>query len=132
LTVADNITLPLRLARRTPSRSDVDDILEIVGLDGKGRRRPGELSGGQQQRVAIARALISKPAVIFADEPTGALDSRTALEILALLQESVRPGGQTVIMVTHDPVAASHADRVVFLADGRVADELIAPSVPAV
>jgi putative ABC transport system ATP-binding protein len=124
LTVRDNVALPLRLAGRTPKRAEVDDILARVGLGDKARRRPGELSGGQQQRVAIARALITRPAVIFGDEPTGALDTRTALEVLGLLRESVRVAGQTVVMVTHDPVAASHADRVVFLADGRVVDRM--------
>ncbi|MEU0743771.1 ABC transporter ATP-binding protein [Streptomyces sp. NPDC006134] len=124
LTVADNVALPLRLAGRKPEPGSVDRVLERVGLGDRKKHRPGELSGGQQQRVAIARALITRPAVIFGDEPTGALDTRTALEVLRLLRESVHQGGQTAIVVTHDPVAASHADRVVFLADGRIVDEL--------
>ncbi|AYG80716.1 Bacitracin export ATP-binding protein BceA [Streptomyces hundungensis] len=124
LTVEDNVTLPLRLAGRTPAHGAVAHALERVGLADRARHRPGELSGGQQQRVAIARALITDPAVIFGDEPTGALDTRTALEVLRLLRSAVRDGGQTAIVVTHDPVAASHADRVVFLADGLVVDEL--------
>jgi putative ABC transport system ATP-binding protein len=118
LTVADNVALPLRLAGRAPRRGEVGAALGQVGLADRARHRPSELSGGQQQRVAIARALITRPAVIFADEPTGSLDTGTALEIFGLLRESVRMIGQTVVMVTHDPVAAAHADRVVFLADG--------------
>jgi putative ABC transport system ATP-binding protein len=132
LTVEQNVALPSRLAGRRPKRGAVDTVLEQVGLADRRRHRPGELSGGQQQRVAIARALITRPAVIFADEPTGALDTRNALEILALLRGSVREGGQTVVMVTHDPVAAAHADRVVFLADGEVVGELHEPSARAV
>lgn len=128
LTVLENVTLPLRLAGRRPRRSEVDTVIDQVGLGDKRRSLPAQLSGGQQQRVAIARALVTRPAVIFADEPTGALDTRTALEILRLLRQAVRTSGQTVVMVTHDPVAASHADRVVFLADGQVAGELAAPT----
>jgi putative ABC transport system ATP-binding protein len=126
------VALPLRLAGRKPEPGSVDQVLERVGLGSRKTHRPGELSGGQQQRVAIARALITKPAVIFGDEPTGALDTRTALEILRLLRESVHQGGQTAIVVTHDPVAASHADRVVFLADGQVVDELYGASADAI
>jgi putative ABC transport system ATP-binding protein len=132
LTVAQNVALPSRLAGRKPERFAIDTALEQVGLADRKRDRPGELSGGQQQRVAIARALITRPAVIFADEPTGALDSRNASEVLALLRESVVQGAQTVVMVTHDPVAAAYADRVVFLADGQVVGELYEPSAKAV
>ena len=132
LTVEQNVALPLRLAGRRPERAAVNAVLEQVGLTDRKRHRPGELSGGQQQRVAIARALITRPAVIFADEPTGALDTRNALDILALLRESVRQSGQTVVMVTHDPVAAAHADRVVFLADGQVVGEEHEPSAQVV
>jgi putative ABC transport system ATP-binding protein len=128
LTVKENVELPLRLSGRPLDRTQFGEILERVGLGGKGSRRPAELSGGQQQRVAIARALITRPAVIFGDEPTGALDTTTAAEILQLLREAVRDGGRTVVMVTHDPVAASHADRVVFLADGNLAGELANPT----
>ena len=125
LTVAQNVELPLRLAGRRPSRAQVEEIVERVGLAGRIRHRPFELSGGERQRVAIARALISEPAVTFADEPTGALDTHVAADVLDLLRETVREGGQTVVMVTHDPVAASYAQRVVFLADGRIADEIV-------
>ncbi|MGW4394360.1 ABC transporter ATP-binding protein [Amycolatopsis nivea] len=131
LTVEQNVVLPLRLAGRRPDRRRVGEMLGHVGLSDRRKHLPGQLSGGQQQRVAIARALVSRPAVLFADEPTGALDTRTASEILGLLSESVR-GGLTVVMVTHDPVAASYADRVVFLADGRVAGELHRPTATAV
>ncbi|MGI8329596.1 ABC transporter ATP-binding protein [Actinomadura scrupuli] len=132
LNVAENVALPIRLAGGRPRRSAVQEAIERVGLASLARRRPGELSGGQQQRVAIARAMITRPAVIFGDEPTGALDTRTALEILTLLREAVRTSGRTVVIVTHDPVAAAHADRVVFLADGRIAGELHAPSADAI
>ncbi len=131
LTVKQNILLPLRLAARHPEAGAVDQVLERVGLSKQKNRRPSELSGGQQQRVAIARALITQPAVIFGDEPTGALDTRTALEILGLLREAVATG-QTVVIVTHDPVAASHADRVVFLADGKIAGDLARPTAKTV
>jgi putative ABC transport system ATP-binding protein len=120
LTVTQNVTLPLRLASRPIDKGWAQEILARVGLDGMGRRRPAQLSGGQQQRVAIARALVTRPELVVADEPTGALDSRTGKEILTLLRRSVDQTGQTVLMVTHDPVAASYADQVVFLADGRV------------
>jgi putative ABC transport system ATP-binding protein len=132
LTVAQNVELPLRLAGRRAGRGQVQAIIERVGLGGRIRHRPFELSGGERQRVAIARALISAPAVTFADEPTGALDTHVAAEVLALLRETVREGGQTVVMVTHDPVAAASAERVVFLADGRLVDELIAPTAERV
>lgn len=132
LTVRQNVTLPLRLSGRRPARGRVQEVLEQVGLGERSRHRPAELSGGQQQRVAIARALITDPAVIFADEPTGALDTRTARSILALLRDAARTAGQTIVMVTHDPVAASYADRVLFLADGGVSGELRAPTAEAV
>ncbi|MFJ4711705.1 ABC transporter ATP-binding protein [Streptomyces sp. NPDC088785] len=124
LTVEQNVLLPMRLAGRRPQRHHAADVLARVGLDGLGRRRPGELSGGQQQRVAVARALVTRPDVVFADEPTGALDTTTAREILALLRDAVGRTGSTVVMVTHDPVAAAHADRVLFLADGSLVDHL--------
>ncbi|MEU8802670.1 ABC transporter ATP-binding protein [Spirillospora sp. NPDC048819] len=132
LTVHDNVALPLRLAGRRPERGAVEEVLERVGLGGRLRSRPAELSGGQQQRVAIARALITRPAVLFGDEPTGALDTGTAREVLGLLREAVEEAGQTVVMVTHDPVAAAHADRALFLADGRLAGELDRPTVERV
>ncbi|CAM3338323.1 ABC transporter ATP-binding protein [Kibdelosporangium persicum] len=132
LTVRQNVTLPLRLAGREPARGQVSHVLDQVGLAQRGNHRPAELSGGQQQRVAIARALISDPAVIFADEPTGALDTRTARDILTLLRHSSQAAGQTIVMVTHDPVAASYADRVLFLADGRLAGELRSPTPQSV
>ncbi|MFE2721998.1 ABC transporter ATP-binding protein [Kitasatospora sp. NPDC059327] len=132
LTVEQNITLPLRLAGR---RADSGRLAELVGRVGLGERtghRPGQLSGGQQQRVAIARALIPDPEVLFADEPTGALDTMTAREVLTLLRQTVDEFGQTIVMVTHDPVAASYADEVLFLADGRVADTMSAPTAAKV
>src|SRR5579859_7253510 len=128
LTVAQNIALPLRLDGRRPRRSTVRDVAARVGLETRLRDRPAQLSGGQQQRVAIARALITRPEVVFADEPTGALDIRTGRGVLALLREVVNEDGHTVVMVTHDPVAAAYADRVLLLADGRVAGTLEAPS----
>ncbi|WP_330452686.1 MULTISPECIES: ABC transporter ATP-binding protein [unclassified Streptomyces] len=127
LTAEQNVALPLRLAGRRPKRADVLAVLDRVGLAGRAGHRPGELSGGQQQRVALARALVTRPDVLFGDEPTGALDSTTGREVLTLLR-TMADDGQTVIMVTHDPVAASYADRVLFLADGRVRDELHAPA----
>jgi putative ABC transport system ATP-binding protein len=132
LSAADNVALPLRLSGKHPRRATVTQALNQVGLAGKRRARPGQLSGGQQQRVAIARALIGTPSIVFADEPTGALDSATAAEVLGLLAAAVRTGRTTVVMVTHDPVAAAHADRVVFLADGQLAGELQQPGVDAV
>jgi len=132
LTVQDNITLPLRLAGRRAKPKLVAQVIEQVGLGERRRHLPAELSGGQQQRVAIARALVTRPAVLFADEPTGALDTRTARDVLGLLRRSVQEAGQTVVMVTHDPVAAAYADRVVFLADGRLVGELVAPTAEAV
>ncbi|MFP3988162.1 ABC transporter ATP-binding protein [Streptomyces sp. E11-3] len=132
LTVLQNVTLPQRLAGRKPDRARAVEILERVGLGEHLNRMPAQLSGGQQQRVAIARALITRPSVILADEPTGALDSASAREVLTLLRTAVRDHGQTVVMVTHDPAAAACADSVVFLADGRVVGELRDPSADAV
>ncbi|MEV3855376.1 ABC transporter ATP-binding protein [Streptomyces sp. NPDC050095] len=124
LTVEQNVLLPMRLAGQRPDKRRAAEVLAQVGLGDKGRRRPGELSGGQQQRVAIARALVTRPDVIFADEPTGALDTTTAAEVLGLLRSAVDHMGATVVMVTHDPAAAAHADRVLFLADGLIVDHL--------
>jgi putative ABC transport system ATP-binding protein len=132
LTVTQNIALPLRLDRRRPRRSDVREVAARVGLDQRLRHRPSQLSGGQQQRVAIARALITRPEVVFADEPTGALDTRTGRGVLALLRDVVDADGHTVVMVTHDPTAAAHADRVVLLADGQIAGMLEAPTADEV
>jgi putative ABC transport system ATP-binding protein len=132
LTVQQNVLLPQRLAGHRPDRRRAAAVLAQVGLERHARRRPGELSGGQQQRVAIARALVTRPEVVFADEPTGALDTGTAREVLALLRRAVDGAGATVVMVTHDPVAASYAHRVVFLADGALAGELSAPDPAAV
>jgi len=128
LSIADNITLPLRLAGKAPDREWVRMLIERVGLTGRLARRPAELSGGQQQRAAIARALVARPAVVFGDEPTGALDLRTAREVLDLLRDLVDGLGQTVVMVTHDPAAAARADRTLIMADGRVVDTLTAPT----
>ena len=132
LTAAQNVVLPLRLAGEHPRRRVARDALERVGLRDRARHRPAQLSGGQQQRVAIARALVARPDVIFADEPTGALDTRSAREVLALLREATDRDGRTVVMVTHDPVAAAVADRVLFLADGRIVDQLDRPHAEAV
>ncbi|MBF9133195.1 ABC transporter ATP-binding protein [Plantactinospora sp. S1510] len=128
LTVEENVTLPLRLADRRIDRPFLREVLTAVGLGEHGGRRPSELSGGQQQRVAIARALITHPEVVVADEPTGALDTRSSRQVLELLRHVVDDMRQTVLMVTHDPVAASYADSVVFLADGRLAGELTRPT----
>ena len=132
LTAELNVALPLRLAGRRPSRRAVRDALAAVGLADRARHRPAELSGGQQQRVAIARALISKPEVVFADEPTGSLDSASGRQVLGLLRGLTDSRQVTVVMVTHDPVAAATADRVVFLADGRIAGELDGPTPQSV
>jgi putative ABC transport system ATP-binding protein len=132
LTAEQNVGLPLRLAGRRPDRTAVAALLDRVGLGDRGGHLPDALSGGQQQRVAIARALVTEPAVVLADEPTGALDSTTARDVLQLLRDSVDDLQQTVVMVTHDPVAASYADTVVFLVDGRVAGRMDRPTADAV
>lgn len=132
LTAEENITLPLDIARRSVDRAWFDEVIDTVGLRDRLRHRPDEMSGGQQQRVACARALVSKPAVVFADEPTGNLDSHSATEVLALLRRSVEQLGQTVVMVTHDARAASYAHRVLFLADGRLAADLREPTHDAI
>jgi putative ABC transport system ATP-binding protein len=128
LTAYENITLPISLAGNDPDKLWIDQIIETVGLRDRLSHRPSELSGGQQQRVAVARALASKPEIVFADEPTGNLDSKSGAEILSFLQHAVKDLGQTIVMVTHDANAASYADRVVFLADGRVVDEIEDPT----
>jgi putative ABC transport system ATP-binding protein len=128
LTAAENITLPLLLAGRAGDRAWIDKIIATVGLADRLQHRPDELSGGQQQRVAVARALASQPQIIFADEPTGNLDSRSGSDVLDFMRRAVDELGQTIVMVTHDPVAASHADRIVFLADGRIVDEMLQPT----
>ncbi len=128
LTVAQNIALPLRLDGRRPRRSTVREVAARVGLDRRLRHRPSQLSGGQQQRVAIARALVTRPEVVFADEPTGALDTHTGRDVLGLLRQVVDHDGHTVVMVTHDPVAAAYADQVIMLADGQVVGTLDAPT----
>jgi len=125
LTAHDNVALPLRLAGRPPGRSTVRDALDRVGLAAQHHRRPSELSGGQQQRVSIARALVARPDVVFADEPTGALDRSTGRQVLELVRSTVDQEGLTVVMVTHDPVAASYADSVLFLEDGQVVGHLV-------
>lgn len=132
LTVAQNTVLPLKLAGRRVDRRRVTETLTAVGLGDRLGHRPDQLSGGQRQKAAIARALVAEPRVIFADEPTGALDTRSARDVLALLREAVRTHGRTVVMVTHDPVAASWADSVLFLADGRLAGRMDAPAADAV
>jgi len=132
LTALENITLPMDLAGTKPDKEWLDNVLSTVGLEDRLKHRPDELSGGQQQRVAVARALASRPQIIFADEPTGNLDSTTGAEILAFMRHAVRDLDQTIVMVTHDPVAASYSDRVVFLTDGRVTDQLFDPNPDAV
>jgi putative ABC transport system ATP-binding protein len=132
LTAAQNVALPLRLGGGHVDRRRVHDVLASVGLADRARHRPRELSGGQQQRVAIARALVTEPAVLFADEPTGALDTTSARSILTMLRELVGERGQTIAMVTHDPSAAARADTVVFLADGRIVDRLHRPDAALV
>ncbi|MCW7941602.1 peptide ABC transporter ATP-binding protein [Streptomyces hygroscopicus] len=128
LTVAENITLPLDLAGARGDREWVDALVDVVGLRDRLHHRPAELSGGQQQRVAVARAFAGRPDVVFADEPTGNLDSRSGEEVLGLLGRAVRHMNRAVVMVTHDPVAAAHADEVVFLADGRLVDRMESPT----
>jgi putative ABC transport system ATP-binding protein len=132
LTVRQNVLLPLTLAGRQPNHAWVTEVIQRVGLGGRTKRRPSELSGGQQQRVAIARALAGRAAITFADEPTGALDTQTATEVLGLLRYQSRAAGQTIVMVTHDPVAASYADQVLFLVDGRIVSETPAPTADGV
>jgi putative ABC transport system ATP-binding protein len=128
LTAGENITLPLALAGRKADQDWVDNIVNIVGLKDRLKHRPSELSGGQQQRVAVARALASRPEIVFADEPTGNLDSKSSAEVLSFMKRAVEEFGQTIVMVTHDPIAASYSSRVVFLADGRATDELANPN----
>jgi putative ABC transport system ATP-binding protein len=132
LTALENITLPLMLGGTAGDQQWIDRVIDTVGLRDRLEHRPSELSGGQQQRVAVARAMASKPTIIFADEPTGNLDSRTGAEILAFMRVAVDELGQTIVMVTHDPVAASYADRVVFLGDGRIVDEMLEPTAERV
>ncbi|MET7941390.1 ABC transporter ATP-binding protein [Streptomyces sp. NPDC005302] len=132
LTVAENITLPLDLAGTGGSREWIDSLVDVVGLRDRLHHHPSQLSGGQQQRVAVARAFAGRPDVVFADEPTGNLDSRSGGEVLNLLGRTVRRTGRTVVMVTHDPVAAAHADEVVFLADGRLVDRMENPTAERV
>jgi putative ABC transport system ATP-binding protein len=132
LTAAENIVLPMRIAGRKPDSFWVQSVVETVGLTDRLKHKPSELSGGQQQRVAAARALASRPQIVFADEPTGALDSRSGAELLGFLRNAAKDLGQTVVMVTHDAVAASYADRVLFLADGHIVDEMADPSADTV
>ena len=132
LSAYENITLPLLLGGRAGDQAWIDKVVDTVGLRDRLKHRPSELSGGQQQRVAVARALASKPTIIFADEPTGNLDSRAGHEILDFMRRAVRDLGQTIVMVTHDPNAASYADRVIFLADGKVVDEMLSPTADLV
>jgi len=132
LTAAENISLPLDIAGKKPDPAWMAEVVAAVGLADRLHHRPAELSGGQQQRVACARALVTRPDVVFADEPTGNLDSRAGAEVLAFLQRSARELGQTIVVVTHDPVAAAYADRVVFMADGLLVDEMDAPTAKKV
>ena len=132
LTAQENITLPLALAGRRGDRDWIDEVAQTLGLSKRLRHHPSEMSGGEQQRVAVARALASRPEIIFADEPTGNLDSAAGAEVLGFLRQAVDDLGQTIVMVTHDPGAASRADRIVFLADGRVVDEMLAPTAERV
>ena len=128
LSAIENITLLMDLAGKTPDQGWVDQVIETVGLANRTSHRPNELSGGQQQRVAVSRALATRPEIIFADEPTGNLDSTTGNEILSFMRSAVDEFGQTIVMVTHDPVAASYANRVIFLVDGKIVDELREPT----
>ena len=132
LSALENITLPLDIAGRKPDQQWLDTVIDTVGLRDRLRHRPSELSGGQQQRVACARALASRPTIVFADEPTGNLDSRSGAEVLGFLRRSVDEFGQTIVMVTHDPGAAGYADRILFLADGRIVDEMLEPTAARV
>jgi putative ABC transport system ATP-binding protein len=132
LTAEENILLPLTLAGRKPDQAWFDQIVDVLGIRTRLKHRPAELSGGQQQRVAAARALAAKPAIVFADEPTGNLDSKAGAELLSFMRSAVREFGQTIVMVTHDPVAASYADRVIFLVDGKIISELGDPTAEQV
>ncbi|MFC4494233.1 ABC transporter ATP-binding protein [Streptomyces ovatisporus] len=132
LDALENITLPMDIAGRKPDKAWLENVIATVNLDGRLKHRPSELSGGQQQRVAVARALAAQPEIIFADEPTGNLDSRSGAEMLRFLRRSVDQLGQTIVMVTHDPVAAAYSDRVLYLADGRIVDEMHRPTAEAV
>ena len=132
LTAAENVTLPLDIAGRKPDETWLNTVIDTVGLRDRLRHRPSELSGGQQQRVAAARALVSRPEIVFADEPTGNLDSRSGAELLSFMRGAVREYGQTIVMVTHDAGAAGYADRVVFLNDGKVVDEMTEPTAELV
>jgi putative ABC transport system ATP-binding protein len=132
LSAEENITLPMALAGRRPDRDWIDIVVSTVGLQDRLRHRPSELSGGQQQRVAVARALATRPTIVFADEPTGNLDSRSGADILGFLEQAARELGQTIVMVTHDPIAAGYADSALFLADGRLEGSLERPSAAAV
>lgn len=132
LTAAENIVLPVTIAGNTPDGAWVDQVIEILGLGDRLKHRPAEMSGGQQQRVAAARALASRPEIIFGDEPSGNLDSKSAGELLSFLRRAVDEFGQTMVMVTHDPTAAAYADRIIFLADGRPVDEMRDPTAVAV
>jgi len=132
LTARENIVLPTRLAGRKPDEARFDEVIAAVGLGDRLDHRPSELSGGQQQRVAVARALASDPAIVFADEPTGNLDSATSAEILSFMRNATREMGQTIVMVTHDPSAAAYANRVLFLADGRIVDDMADPTADRV
>ena len=132
LTAKENILLPLTLADKKPDMAWFDEIVATVGMGNRLENRPTQLSGGQQQRVAVARALVPRPEIIFADEPTGALDSRTGMEILSFMRRAVDDSGQTIVMVTHDPHAASYADNVLFLADGQIIDEMPQPTTERV
>jgi len=132
LSALENITLPMDLAGRKPDKDWMDQVIDTVGLRPRLSHRPSELSGGQQQRVAVARALAGQPQIVFADEPTGNLDSRSGTDLLEFMRHAVSDLGQTIVMVTHDPTAAAHADRVVFLADGKIRDEMIEPTAERV
>jgi putative ABC transport system ATP-binding protein len=132
LTALENVTLPTALAGRKPDREWLEGVIETVGLEDRLSHRPSELSGGQQQRVAVARALATRPQIVFADEPTGNLDSRSGTEILEFMRGAVDSLAQTIVMVTHDPEAASYADSVLFLGDGRIVDRMVAPTPESV
>jgi putative ABC transport system ATP-binding protein len=132
LNALENVTLPLALAGRRPDQRWLDKVIDTVGLRTRLHHRPSELSGGQQQRVAVARALASRPEIVFGDEPTGNLDSRTGAEILSFMRRAVAELGQTIVMVTHDPTAASYAQRVIFLADGQIVDQMTDPTAERV